>query len=57
MALGMEGKQVGRVRRKLSIDARPSMADPSTTSRTMKPRREGGAVVDAMWVTTAPPKE
>lgn len=47
MALGMAGKEVGRVRRKDSIDVRPSIADPSTTSRTIKPRREGGGMVEA----------
>ena len=57
MALGMEGKEVGRVSRKDSIDERPSMADPSTTSSTMKPRRDGGGAVEARWVITAPPRE
>lgn len=57
IALGMEGKEVGLVRRKDSIDDRPSMADPSTTSSTMKPRSDEGGAVEATWVTTAPPRE
>lgn len=57
IALGMEANDAGRVRRKLSIDDRPSMADPSTTSRTIKPRREAGGEVEPRWVMTAPPSE
>ena len=35
-----DGKDVGRVMRYCSIDCRASMADPSTTSSTPKPRSE-----------------
>lgn len=34
-----------------------SRAEPSTTSRTMKPSKVGGGLVLAMWVITAPPRE
>jgi hypothetical protein len=39
------------------MEDRASIAEPSTTSRTMKPSNVGGRFVLATSVTTAPPRE